>query len=301
MTPSDQPAPVSSELRYALAWQSTGILVTVLSVAAFWIPIEARAQAGALHVAFAVGVCCALALRAWMLSAVTPMAAMTGALLSLSLCISRPTGADWWRSPLIPLLALFALTHFATRFCRERKEKVGLAEARRGRRASQVAANIGAATLVLPAMAVHPWLPSTLPCLFCEAAALPAIVAALAEAAADTVSSEMGQALSGQPRMITTGRRVRPGTDGAVSLAGTLAGAIAAAIVVLVAMTGLALTPRAAAIAYSGAIFGLFFDSLLGATVERRGWLNNDAVNFLSTLAAAVMAGVLAFAWGPVR
>jgi uncharacterized membrane protein len=39
----------------------------------------------------------------------------------------------------------------------------------------------------------------------------------------------------------------------------------------------------------------LFFDSLLGATLERRGWLNNDAVNFLSTASAAAFAlGLLA-------
>jgi len=37
----------------------------------------------------------------------------------------------------------------------------------------------------------------------------------------------------------------------------------------------------------AGAVFGLFFDSLLGATLEERGLLNNDAVNFLSTAGAA--------------
>jgi uncharacterized membrane protein len=42
-----------------------------------------------------------------------------------------------------------------------------------------------------------------------------------------------------------------------------------------------------------GAVGGLFVDSLLGATIERRGWLNNDAVNFLSTLAAALIATML--------
>jgi uncharacterized membrane protein len=47
-------------------------------------------------------------------------------------------------------------------------------------------------------------------------------------------------------------------------------------------------------ISCAGGIFGLFFDSLLGATLERRGWLNNDAVNFLSTASAAGFAmGVL--------
>jgi uncharacterized membrane protein len=42
-----------------------------------------------------------------------------------------------------------------------------------------------------------------------------------------------------------------------------------------------------------GAIGGLFVDSLLGATAERRGWLNNDAVNFVSTVAASVLAIVV--------
>jgi uncharacterized membrane protein len=49
------------------------------------------------------------------------------------------------------------------------------------------------------------------------------------------------------------------------------------------------------AVSCAGGIFGLFFDSLLGATLERIGWLNNDAVNFLSTASAASFAlGLLA-------
>jgi uncharacterized protein (TIGR00297 family) len=120
-------------------------------------------------------------------------------------------------------------------------------------------------------------------------------LAALAEAAADTVSSEVGQVLGGWPRMITTLRTVEPGTDGGVSLIGTLAG-VAAAVVVAAAGT-LALGGNSAMfwISCAGGVFGLFFDSLLGATLERRGWLNNDAVNFLSTASAAAFAlGLLA-------
>jgi uncharacterized membrane protein len=44
------------------------------------------------------------------------------------------------------------------------------------------------------------------------------------------------------------------------------------------------------AISWSGGVFGLLFDSLLGATLERRGWINNDAVNFLSTASSAILA-----------
>jgi uncharacterized protein (TIGR00297 family) len=95
--------------------------------------------------------------------------------------------------------------------------------------------------------------------------------------------------------MVTTFRRVPAGSDGAVSLAGTLAGICGAVVVVLVAVVALRMSAGDAVCAGVGAIAGLFVDSLLGATAERRGWVNNDAVNFLSTLAAAVIAmGVLA-------
>jgi len=45
---------------------------------------------------------------------------------------------------------------------------------------------------------------------------------------------------------------------------------------------------------FAAACAGLIFDSLLGATVERRGWLGNDLVNFSSTVFAAAVA------WGLV-
>jgi uncharacterized protein (TIGR00297 family) len=90
--------------------------------------------------------------------------------------------------------------------------------------------------------------------------------------------------------MITTLREAAPGTDGAISLAGTLAGVCAAAIVSGAGAYALSGGALMFWISGAGAVFGLFFDSLLGATLERRGWLNNDAVNFLSTASAAAVA-----------
>jgi uncharacterized protein (TIGR00297 family) len=190
------------------------------------------------------------------------------------------------------VVAVLVLTAAATRLGRARKERQGTAERRRGRAASQVAANLGIAALAANQLVQsfltdahwlrHP-LPTPMP-LFALA------LAALAEAAADTVSSELGQVLGGRPRMLTTLRQADPGTDGAVSLIGTLAGVAAAVIVAAAGAWALHGGGVMMAVATAGGVFGLFFDSLLGATLERRGWLNNNMVNFLSTAGAAAFA-----------
>jgi uncharacterized protein (TIGR00297 family) len=119
------------------------------------------------------------------------------------------------------------------------------------------------------------------------------ITAALAEAAADTLSSELGQVFGGQPRLLTTLKSVPAGTDGGITLAGTAFGCIGAAVVTVVAVITFQFSRQIGAIIFSCAVLGLFVDSFLGALFERRGWLNNDAVNFLSTLVAAATAGWL--------
>src|SRR5204863_7334565 len=95
---------------------------------------------------------------------------------------------------------------------------------RGGRTASQVLANLAVGAVCAVAFALNGHAIFLLGC-----------VSALAEAAADTVSSEYGQAVSHNPRLITTWNIVPPGTDGAVRLPGTFAGMIAATIVSLIA------------------------------------------------------------------
>ncbi len=118
-------------------------------------------------------------------------------------------------------------------------------------------------------------------------------LAAMGEAAADTVSSEIGQVFGGRPRMITTLRLAEPGIDGGITFAGTGAGLLAAGLVSGIGVFALQGNLAMFWISAAGAVFGLFFDSVLGATLERRGWLNNDAVNFLSTASAATFALVI--------
>jgi uncharacterized protein (TIGR00297 family) len=176
------------------------------------------------------------------------------------------------------LTTLFALTWAATRLGFRRKQELGVAERGDGRNAWQVLANLGVAALASVFFSVTGnW------------AWLVAASAALAEAATDTVASEIGQTHLAA-RLITTWETVPAGTDGGVTPLGTAAGTCAGLLVAGVA-AGSGLIPRALFwIPLAAGFAGMLIDSLLGATVQRRGWIGNQTVNLVATLAAAALA-----------
>ncbi len=198
------------------------------------------------------------------------------------------------RSGLTPLVLLFLMTFLATRAGRKRKVVAGLAEGRRGRNAGQVIANLSVA-----GMCASPWTAWVLAGQMGWMLKGGAVwmmkgmcLAALVEATADTVSSEIGQAFGGSPVMITTLRRVEAGTDGAVTVLGSCAGVLGGAVVALAGGWAMSIGLAGAMIALVAGVCGLFFDSIVGATVERRGWVGNDLVNFASTAFAVGVAMV---------
>lgn len=282
---------VQSKLR----WQSKLVLLLVVPFVAASAVLEAHWWAvQAMQVAvWTIGLSLLLGLVVLKLRAATPGAAAAGFVITASLMFSTLTVPyEPWHTALLPVLAVSLLAHIATRLGRAQKERLNLAEKRSGREASQVAANLGVAALVSNGL-IQSWLTDTNWFARATVVPMPLIVlglAALAEAAADTVSSELGQVLSTTPRMITTLRKAPPGTDGAISFGGTLAGIAAAGIVSLIGAYAVRGDLVTLLVSFSGGVFGLFFDSLLGATLERRGWLNNDLVNFLSTASAAAFA-----------
>ncbi|HUX45928.1 MAG TPA: DUF92 domain-containing protein [Terracidiphilus sp.] len=240
-----------------------------------------------------LGLSALLGLVAWRSRSATPTAALTGAALCAALMFTTATlPFHPWQTALVPVLTLLLLTSLSTRLGRRRKLALGTAESRSGRNAAQVAANLGAAALVSSQLAQawlisQRWLPAAA---HAPAALATPALAALAEAAADTLSSELGQLMSSRPRMITTLRTAPPGVDGAISLGGTCIGMLAAALVAAAGSFALGGGWPMLVLSWAGGVFGLFFDSLLGATLEPRGWLNNDGVNFLSTVSAAAFA-----------
>jgi uncharacterized protein (TIGR00297 family) len=178
----------------------------------------------------------------------------------------------------LALLVVFAVTLAATRIGYARKQRLRAAEPPGGRTASQAMANLGVAALVV-AIAASSW-----PIL---------ALAALAEAAADTGSSEIGMAFPGRTLLITTLRPVPAGTDGGLSAFGTMAAFMGATALALTAnFSGLVSFRQAVIIAAAG-FLGTLVDSLLGALLERRRFLNNDLVNLLSTAATAGIAWLI--------
>lgn len=179
------------------------------------------------------------------------------------------------------LLSFFLLGSVATRLGYATKAARGVAERRRGARSWREASanSLAGAFFAILVITTHH-----------EAAFLVAMVAAFAEAAGDTVSSEIGQWLSQRAYLITTFKPVPAGEDGGISLGGTVAGFAASA---LVAGLGFALGLSGiggAAIALTAAICGNLLDSVLGATLERRGLVTNGIVNFAGTSFAGGLA-----------
>ena len=197
----------------------------------------------------------------------------SGGAICLRLLMRLRFGGTWTRTGMPELIALFVFTYAATRFARGRT--VADEKERRGRRASQIIANLGIAGLFAGSVEVGFFI---------------AGLGALAEAAADTVSSETGQALGARAWSLTTGREVPAGTDGGISVRGTLFGITAAGLVAALAIMSGAVDGMAGLIVFVAGCAGLVFDSLLGATLERCGWLGNDLVNFTSTAFAGFVA-----------
>jgi uncharacterized protein (TIGR00297 family) len=182
--------------------------------------------------------------------------------------------------------ALFLMTWLSTRLGYRTKHQLGIAERREGRNGWQISANLGVAALSAVTFGVTG-----------NGAWLAAVVAALAEAATDTVASEIGQTLSETAFLITTWETVPAGTDGGITFAGTLSGVVAGMTIAAIA-TFSGMVPQARFwIPAAGGVLGMLADSFLGATLQRRGWMSNEAVNFCGTLLAAAMAYAISM-WG---
>ncbi len=214
--------------------------------------------------------------------AVRPSAAWGG--LVVGTLIYRGAG----RGGFVVLVTFFVVGVALTRLGYARKAAQGLAEPHGGRRGSAHAvANGGVATLIAIGMMLVP-----------EARDLlaPAFLGAFAAALSDTAGSEVGQLYGRRAMSPLTFRPVPPGTDGAVSLEGTLGGAAAALLIGGVALATRFVGPAGALAGVVGGLVGSLLESVVGSLPGRRrpGHMAMNAANtFVGAAVAAAMAWLL--------
>ena len=224
--------------------------------------------------------------------------ALNGVLIALAQRLPLLTRAGWCHAAIlgtilwgclgwqgwIAVVLYLALGSLVTKVGFQQKQRQGLAEARGGRRSPANvwgSAAVGAVLALLIGSGLGP-----------KPLLLVGFSASFAAKLADTFGSEIGKRYGRTTVLITTLRRVPPGTEGAVSLEGTLASAIGSLVMTAV-VVAVQLVP-AGPVAWLVAAVGLLatlLESLLGALLqERTPWLTNELVNAIQTAVAAVLA-----------
>jgi uncharacterized protein (TIGR00297 family) len=125
-----------------------------------------------------------------------------------------------------------------------------------------------------------------------------ALAGAFAAATGDTVASELGVTLGKRPRSATSLRAVAPGTAGAVSVPGTVAGVLAVAVIASLGVL-FGLYPLALAwVVIAAGVLALGIESIASALLESRGLVDHHVLNLFNTACGAGFCFVLAPGFG---
>jgi uncharacterized protein (TIGR00297 family) len=196
----------------------------------------------------------------------------------------------------VVVMFYFLVGSAVTRLGMAQKEAAGIAEKRSGARGPE---NVWGSALTGTLCAIGTLIISTLRGnQFIVSLLLLGYVASFSTKLSDTCASEVGKAYGKRTFLITNLQPVPRGTEGAVSLEGTLAGVVASGAIAfvgwgvgLIDLLGVLLCIMAAFIATN-------LESVIGATLQNKfDWLTNELVNVLNTFIGAIAAVLLALIW----
>lgn len=257
-------------------------LVIVLAGAVCWLLSLLEPAVSNPELALALGVMAVLGYLSYTLETASVAGMLAGVLLGLLTIVLG--GWNWF----VVLISFFAIGGLSTKYRYQEKRVRGVAEGNDGARGSANVFSNSAIALVavIGYAASEAALISIDPLIFQYAFA-----GAVATALGDTLSSEIGGVYP-NPRLITTLRPVDPGTDGAITWQGLVAGVAGISIV---AGATAWLFPTVSTVGFGVVVIaglaGITTDSVLGATLEG-ATLGNGGVNFFATLAGALVAGL---------
>ena len=188
-------------------------------------------------------------------------------------------GWKGWISVVIYLL----LGSFVTKLGLEYKDKLGIAEKRGGRRGPENVLGSASTGLFLALMIKF----NVANIILLKVG----FAASFAAKLADTFGSEIGKRYGKNTFLITTFKKVRQGTEGAISLEGTIASLFGALIMsfVMFILGFITLEKGFFIVCFSG-FAATIFESFIGATFQDRFNLSNEAVNVIQTSFSATLA-----------
>ncbi len=188
------------------------------------------------------------------------------------------------------LLAFFLLGGLFTRYKYNYKLALGIAEGKGGVRGyKNVFSNSLAALSLAIIYGIYPSHGLVI---------LAAYLGSVATATGDTLASEIGETCKGEPRMITTLKKVRAGADGAVSSLGEGAAFFGSLVIALLAFVLIKNDFGLIVAVTAGGFIGTNIDSVLGATLQQKGYLSNNGVNLFATISGAIISGMLYYIMG---
>eukprot|EP00898_Chlorokybus_atmophyticus_P004816 jgi/Chlat1/5335/Chrsp35S05267 len=186
------------------------------------------------------------------------------------------------------LCIYFLVGSRVTKLKMEQKEREGIAEKQSGRRSAGGVWGSGAAGAFCGLCSV----------LGVGGAAVSGLwslgfLASICTKLSDTVSSEVGKAYGQTTYLVTTLAKVPRGTEGAVSVEGTAAGAFASAMLAVIGQYYGLVDGTGVALCITAAFVANYLESLIGATLQEKPgweWLTNDLVNILNISIGATVA-----------
>ena len=205
-------------------------------------------------------------------------------------------GSLGWRGYVV-VLFYFLVGSTVTRVGMEQKEAEGIAEKRSGARGPEnvwgsalTAALCALGILVVPTFKVETELITYL--------LLLGYVASFSTKLSDTCASEIGKAYGKQTYLITTLQAVPRGTEGAISLEGTLAGVVGSTAIAFLGWGVGMINLPGVVFCVIAAFIATNLESVIGATLQAQiDWLTNEVVNIVNTLIGAISAILLALIW----
>jgi len=251
----------------SLVIEALGIAMTM------WLIRELNYQADMLMVVTAVIVAFAFGYFAYRSKTADLSGLFSAALVGIILLVFAD--AKWF----IIMIAFFILGSAATKYKFEYKKRIGVEQGQSGARGYR---NVFANGIVAAAAAV-------LYGVFLEPVFIVMYVGCVATAAADTLASEIG-VTGGVPYLITTLKKVPIGTNGGVTLVGESVALLGGFVISLIALLLNVITPEMMVICTAAGFVGTNIDSLVGATLENRGFLGNAGTNLLATIGGGLFA-----------